>query len=136
MIGYGWLFTAVLVASGLSVVAGNMYGYNRGVRDQEAKYNAAEVKALNALIVANKELIAESNYASQSMREHLAAKLKADEKITKDLQNVLRKTEDLRRTVCDFDADSMQLLREARDRAADSATSGVRRTLPTTRLPQ
>lgn len=136
MIGYGWLFTAVLVASGFSVVAGNMYGYNRGTRDQEAKHQAAEIKSLNALIVANKELINESNYASQAMREHLATRLKADEKITKDLQNVLRKTEALRRSVCDFDADSMRLLREARDRASDAATSGIRRTLPTPSLPQ
>lgn len=130
LVGYGWLSAGIIASAVCGSLLGHWYGYSRGTRDQVAEQNASEVKSLQSIITSSKELVIEANSASLAMRIAANARKKSDEQSTRELKNVLEKSAQDRRLVCDFDDDSMRILREARDRAADAAASGIRGRLP------
>lgn len=132
MIGYGWLMTGVLASAILGTVAGQMYGYSRGQKDAQLVQHKAEVNELNALIVSARTLVDESNHASQAMRQVVSSRMKADEQTTRELKRVLQQTEAVRRAVCNFDDDSMRIIQQARDSAANAAAAGIRGSVPGT----
>ena len=103
-------------------------GYERGagdVRLEVAKQKTREAgDALNQFIAGVKQLTAEANNASNALAAQVAARQAADQQSNRELKNALKKTAS-QRVMCMFDDDVMQLLREARQRAATAATDGL-----------
>ncbi|MDH1962333.1 hypothetical protein N5J21_21850 [Klebsiella quasipneumoniae] len=103
-------------------------GYERGaddVRLEVANQKAREAgDALNQFIDGAKQLTAEANQASNALAAQVAARQAADEQSTREVKNALKKTAS-QRVMCVFDDDVMQLLREARQRAATAAADGL-----------
>lgn len=103
-------------------------GYERGagdvrleVADQKAQQAA---DSLNQFIDGARQLTAEANKASNALAAQVAARQAADQQSTREIKDALKKTAP-QRVMCVFDDDVMQLLREARQRAATAAADGL-----------
>lgn len=119
----------LLAASGLGILWLVWHqGYERGagdVRLEVANQKTREAgDALNQFIDGAKQLTAEANQASNALAAQVAARQAADEQSTREVKNALKKTAS-QRVMCVFDDDVMQLLREARQRAATAAADGL-----------
>ncbi|WBW59813.1 hypothetical protein [Klebsiella electrica] len=103
-------------------------GYERGagdVRLEVANQKTREAgDALNQFIEGAKQLTAEANKASNALAAQVAARQTADEQSNRELKDALKKTAS-QRVMCVFDDGVMQLLREARQRAATAAADGL-----------
>ncbi|MCH5051187.1 hypothetical protein [Pectobacterium aquaticum] len=121
-----YLVWAVLIAG--TVWAIHSSGYESGVADTQLVHSRAETKqaanALNDFIVGTRELTANANLASQQLAQQINARQAADEQSTEAIRAALKKTAELR-VMCEFDADVMQQLDAARERAASAATTGI-----------
>lgn len=80
--------------------------------------------ALNQFIAGAKELTAQANAASQQLAQQIADRAAADNQSTREIRDALKKTAD-RRVNCEFDADVMQQLAAAQQRAATATTNGI-----------
>lgn len=103
-------------------------GYERGagdvrleVADQKAQQAA---DSLNQFIDGARQLTAEANKASNALAAQVAVRQAADQQSTREIKDALKKTAP-QRVMCVFDDDVMQLLREARQRAATAAADGL-----------
>ncbi|MGR9068632.1 hypothetical protein [Klebsiella pneumoniae] len=119
----------LLAASGLGMLwLVWLQGYERGagdVRLEVANQKTREAGyALSQFIAGAKQLTAEANKASNALAAQVAARQAADEQSTREVKNALKKTAS-QRVMCVFDDDVMQLLREARQRAATAAADGL-----------
>lgn len=123
-----YLVWAVLIAG--TVWAIHSSGYERGVADTQLMQSRAETQqaagALNDFIAGTRELTANANLASQQLAQQINARQAADEQSTEAIRAALKKTAE-RRVMCEFDADVMQQLAAARERAATAATTGITR---------
>ncbi|PLD17824.1 MULTISPECIES: hypothetical protein [Enterobacteriaceae] len=103
-------------------------GYERGagdVRLEVANQKTQEAgDALQKFIDGARQLTAEANKASNALAAQVAARQTADEQSTRELKDALKKTAS-QRVMCVFDDGVMQLLREARQRAATAAADGI-----------
>lgn len=103
-------------------------GYERGagdVRLEVANQKTREAgDALQKFIDGARQLTAEANKASNALAAQVAARQTADEQSTRELKDALKKTAS-QRVMCVFDDGVMQLLREARQRAATAAADGI-----------
>ncbi|HCQ7476715.1 hypothetical protein [Klebsiella michiganensis] len=103
-------------------------GYERGagdVRLEVANQRTQEAgDALQKFIDGARQLTAEANKASNALAAQVAARQTADEQSTRELKDALKKTAS-QRVMCVFDDGVMQLLREARQRAATAAADGI-----------
>ncbi|BCZ41311.1 TPA: hypothetical protein K8N54_004824 [Serratia marcescens] len=80
--------------------------------------------ALNQFIAGTKALTAQANAASQQLAQQIADRAAADDQSTREIRDALKKTAG-RRVNCEFDADVMQQLAAAQQRAATATTSGI-----------
>ncbi|WP_113632175.1 hypothetical protein DUT67_14775 [Pectobacterium peruviense] len=127
------VFARYLVWAGLITVTVFMIhsaGYKQGVADTQLTQSSAETQqaagALNDFIAGTRELTANANLASQQLAQQINARQAADEQSTEAIRAALKKTANSR-VMCMFDADVMQQLAAARERAATAATTGITR---------
>lgn len=125
-----WLL-AIVVSSGIAATGGYLRGHQNGVRDTRLATNTQAVTDLTALIDNHRQLIAEANAAGRRLAEQTARREEHDNQTTRELRDALAKTAD-RRVRCVFDADVMQQLARARDRAAQAAATGLHEPVPGT----
>lgn len=123
-----WLLA--LVVTGLACASGGVvYGHAEGAADTKASQDAQSVVDLTKVIDSHKGLIKEAAQASTAMRRAVAQRQNADAKTTQEFAHALSLSA-ADRAGCLFDADSMRRLSEARDRAADAASGGLRGAVP------
>ena len=105
-------------------------GYERGAGDVRLEVANQKTRdagdALNQFIAGAKQLTAQANQASTLLSQQIDARQLADEKSTETIREALKKNA-ASRTGCRFDADVMQELAGARERAATAASSGLTR---------
>ncbi|HAV2045375.1 TPA: hypothetical protein JHJ56_003009 [Raoultella ornithinolytica] len=105
-------------------------GYERGEADvrlevaNQKTQQAAD--SLNQFIDGARQLTAQANQASTLLAQQINARQQADEKSTEAIREALKKNAAIR-AGCRFDADVMQELAGARERAATAASSGLTR---------
>lgn len=105
-------------------------GYERGEADvrlevaNQKTQQAAD--SLNQFIDGARQLTAQANQASSLLAQQINARQQADEKSTEAIREALKKNA-ASRAGCRFDADVMQELAGARERAATAASSGLTR---------
>ncbi|VGA67046.1 hypothetical protein [Klebsiella pneumoniae] len=103
-------------------------GYERGEADvrlevaNQKTQQAAD--SLNQFIDGARQLTAQANQASTLLAQQINARQQADEKSTEAIREALKKNA-ASRAGCRFDADVMQELAGARERAATAASSGL-----------
>ncbi|QLO80476.1 hypothetical protein HV306_26745 [Klebsiella grimontii] len=128
-----WLKIIARYVACAALVLGSVWfiwdqGYQRGAGD--ARIAAADQKtreagdALNQFISGARQLTAEANKASNALAAQVTAWQAADQQSNRELTNALKKTAS-QRVMCVFDDGVMQLLREARQRAATAAADGL-----------
>ena len=109
--------------------SGHAQGIKDGKAQQIARANAQALAEMSQMLESHKSLVAAAGQASKAMRTALAQRAAHDAQTTKEFQHALASTA-ASRAGCVFPADVMRQLSEARDRAAQAATSGVRSALP------
>lgn len=121
-----YLVWAVLIAVTVWMIHSS--GYEQGVADTQLTQSRAETQqaagALNDFIAGARELTANANLASERLSQQVNARQAADEQSTEAIRAALKKTATTR-ILCMFDADVMQQLATARERAASAATTGL-----------
>lgn len=121
-----YLVWAVLIAVTVWMI--HSTGYEQGVADTQLTQSRAETQqaagALNGFIAAAHNLTANANLASERLSKQVNARQAADEQSTEAIRAALKKTATTR-ILCVFDADVMQQLATARERAASAATTGL-----------
>lgn len=123
---------ALFVLAPLMVVAGFLWvvhqAYLKGKTDAQLEYAQEKTResadALQQFINGARLLTAEANRASNALAAQVAARQTADEQSTREIKDALKKTAS-QRVMCVFDDGVMQLLREARQRAATAAADGL-----------
>ena len=129
----------VYVAVALVLLATSWWGarwalnaeYTRGFADATNACQSSNLAALNAQITATQGLVAEAHAASTALSKSIAERQQADAQTTKELRDALSTTAP-DRAGCQYDANSMQHIHTARQRAAQAVTSGIRSALPAT----
>lgn len=111
------------------LTSGHADGLKQGRAEQQAQANAQALADMGQMLESHKSLVAAAGQASKAMRAALAQRAAHDAQTTKEFQHALASTA-ASRAGCVFPADVMQQLTQARDRAAQAATSGVRSALP------
>lgn len=111
------------------LTSGHADGLKQGRAEQQAQANAQALADMGQMLESHKSLVAAAGQASKAMRAALAQRAAHDAQTTKEFQHALASTA-ASRAGCVFPADVMRQLSEARDRAAQAATSGVRSALP------
>lgn len=125
-----WSVAAVLCAAALAWFWGDSRGYDRGRLEVRAEWERdARTRAETALTAVVKGLN-DSTQASREMRTALAGLEGSNSQSTLELKNALKNNRSNSPVLCRFDADSMRILADARDRAAALAAGGVRGALP------
>ncbi|WP_164144200.1 hypothetical protein [Serratia marcescens] len=103
-------------------------GRRKGVSDARLECSQGQTQqaasALNQFIAGTKELTAQANAASQQLAQQIADRAAADNQSTREIRDALKKTAS-RRVNCVFDADVMQQLAAAQQRAAATTTNGI-----------
>ena len=129
----------IAVGSALGWTFGHATGYDsghdEGIKDgkaqQLAQTNAQALASISQMLESHKSLVAAAGQASKAMRAALAQRAAHDAQTTQEFRHALTSSA-ASRAGCVFPADVMQQLTQARDRAAQAATSGVRSALPDT----
>lgn len=120
-----WIITGALVAVATSFIVGRATGYGAGQAAERAKQNQAVIKSLEDIIESSAHLVLQANAASNEMRAATARRAATDRQSTEELRRVLFDTQG-DRMLCRFDADSMRIIRAAREAAANAAAGGIR----------
>lgn len=126
-----WTIAIVLAVAMGAFAAGRVTGHHAGVESQRATHLAETVEELEAIISSSASLILQANKASAAMRASLVRLDAEQRETTKELKDVLFQTRG-DRMLCRFDDDSLRIVRQARERAASAAASGIRGALPAT----
>lgn len=104
------------------------HAYNKGLSDARLECSRGQTRqaadALNQFIAGAKELTAQANAASQQLAQQIVDRAAADNQSTREIRDALKKTASGRAN-CVFDADVMQQLVAAQQRAAAATTSGI-----------
>lgn len=120
---------AIVLALFAAVLAGFLmlrsYYIGVGAAGERAKRTSADLQAVIDMIESHKGLIQAANLASGEMNAAVVKRQAADSKTTRSMKNALAKTAG-DRVDCRFDAASLQHLDDARERAAEAATRGLR----------
>lgn len=126
-----WSIVIILLTGVAAFAIGRGTGYSAGKATQQAQTDRAAVIQLEEIVESSAALVINANAASNAMRAQTAARAAADRKTTKELRDVLELTSG-DRMLCRFDADSMRLIAQARERATQSAAGGIRGAVPST----
>lgn len=105
--------------------------YNRGFSDATNNCQRTSLSVLSDQIAATDRLVAEAHAASTALSKSIADRKQADAQTTKELRDALSISAN-DRVGCQYDANSMQHIHTARQRAAQAVTSGIRSALPAT----
>ncbi len=104
--------------------AGKREGRSAAQLEQSRAETQQAAGALNDFIAGARELTANANLASERLSQQINARQTADEQSTEAIRAALKKTA-VSRVTCVFDADVMQQIAAARERAASAATTGL-----------
>lgn len=103
-------------------------GRKQGLTDARLECSKGETRqvtdTLNQFVTSTQALTAQANAASRQLATQIAARAAADDQSTREFRDVLKKTA-AARVKCVFDADIMQQLTTARERAATAAARGI-----------
>ena len=109
------------------------YFYNNawqlGYAKAQAEQRELDLAALQQQIHASQLLLEQAQATSQAFNQALAARRQADAQSTKEIRHALALTADQRRA-CTYDADSLQHLHAAYQRALEAVTSGLVSPMP------
>ncbi|HBL7015549.1 hypothetical protein AB6V67_12390 [Serratia marcescens] len=128
-----WLKVIVRYVVWSALIFGTLWafydaGRKQGLADAHLECSRGQTHqaadALNQFITGAKELTAQANAASQQLAQQIADRAAADNQSTREIRDALKKTAD-RRVNCEFDADVMQQLAAAQQRAATATTNGI-----------
>ena len=123
-----WSILGGLIGLALAVWYIRDDAYNEGLAAARLECSEGRTQqaadALNQFIAGARQLTTEANKASNALAAQVAARQTADEQSTRELKDALKKTAS-QRVKCVFDDGVMQLLREARERAATAAADGL-----------
>ncbi len=123
-----WSLLGLLVGFAASIWYIRNDSYNDGLAAGRLECSRGQTQqaadALNQCIAGAKELTAQANAASQQLAQQIADRAAADDQSTREIRDALKKTA-ARRVNCEFDADVMQQLAAAQQRAAAAATNGI-----------
>ncbi|WP_420553992.1 hypothetical protein [Neptuniibacter marinus] len=122
--------TAVVLLGGAWIVEyADQSGYERGYAAAVNDSQSDDIATLTTLLETAATQAKHANATSLRL-SHLVQKQAADDaKTTEELRHALSKTS-AERVDCRFSADIMQQLKQARDRAASAATSGITGAMP------
>lgn len=126
-----WMAAIVLAVGVGAFAVGRGTGYSAGKAAQQAKHDSVAVQELKEIVSSSAQLVVQANQASKTMRSAIKSLVTDQRKSTQELRDVLHGTSD-DRLLCRFDADSMHIIRKARDQAAAAAAAGVRSAMPGT----
>lgn len=132
--GLAVVLALVLLFAAISKASHDGYrsGYADGQLAASEKCQHAQLESITAVIDSARGLTAAANEASQQLGRTISARQQADAKATKEIRHALALSVS-QRADCVFDADVMQQLEAARDRAAQAAAGGIRGPVPTPR---
>ncbi|MGW9794830.1 hypothetical protein [Serratia sp. 121840015-1] len=123
-----WSLLGLLIGLAASIWYIRNDSYNDGLAAGRLECSRGQTQqaanALNQFIAGTKALTAQANAASQQLAQQIADRAAADDQSTREIRDALKKTAD-RRVNCEFDADVMQQLTAAQQRAATATTSGI-----------
>ncbi|HFF9504093.1 TPA: hypothetical protein ACGE99_003769 [Serratia marcescens] len=128
-----WLKVIVRYVVWSALIFGTLWafydaGHKQGLADARLECSRSQTRqaadALNQFIAGAKELTAQANAASQQLAQQIADRAAADDQSTREIRDALKKTA-ARRVNCVFDADVMQQLSTAQQRAAAATTNGI-----------
>ncbi|UUE71108.1 hypothetical protein [Pectobacterium aroidearum] len=119
-----WPYLIAVAVALVCYEAGKREGRSAAQLEQSQAEIQQAANALNDFIVGTRDLTANANIASQQLAQQINARQAADEQSTEAIRAALKKTAELR-VMCEFDADVMQQLDAARERAASAATTGI-----------
>lgn len=130
-----WSIAIVLAVGIIAFAAGRGTGYSAGQAAQKASTDSATVKELEGIVSSSAHLILQANGASNAMRSAVAKFSAEQRRSTKELRDVLENTSG-DRLLCRFDADSMRIVRAARENATRAAAGGIRSAVSGTTGPE
>ncbi|MEI7250282.1 hypothetical protein [Pectobacterium versatile] len=119
-----WPYLMAVIVALVCYAAGKREGRSAAQLEQSRTETQQAAGALNDFIAGTRELTANANLASQQLAQQINARQAADEQSTEAIRAALKKTANSR-VICVFDADVMQQLEAARERAAVAATTGI-----------
>jgi transcriptional accessory protein Tex/SPT6 len=103
-------------------------GHKQGLADARLECSKGQTQqaadSLSQFITSTQELTSQANTASRQLAIQIAARAAADDQSSREIRDALKKTA-AARVNCVFDADIMQKLAAARERAATAAASGI-----------
>lgn len=124
------IFLALLVLAVVSFGSGFWLGYGRGDHDRTAVQDHKAVAQFESMLGSIQTEWKAASVESARERQRQAALQAANQKTTRELRDVLKKTS-ADRAGCRFDDDSVQRVQAARDAAASAAANGLRGAVPT-----
>ena len=127
----GWLIAGGLLLAMLTGSVGTWVGYDQGRAAAQAQQDHDTAQALSKSLQQASDAINQANTASNDMRAALNKLQTAQGSSTQELKNALAKNH-ADPVVCRFDADSMRILADARERATQAAAGGVLSAVPAT----
>ncbi|MBW5893130.1 hypothetical protein IM880_12985 [Pectobacterium polaris] len=119
-----WPYLMAVIVALVCYAAGKREGRSAAQLELSQAETKLAVGVLTEFIAGTRELTANANLASQQLALQINARQAADEQSTEAIRAALKKTAELR-VMCVFDADVMQQLEAARERAASAATTGI-----------
>lgn len=129
-----WLIPyGIPLATGVLVVMLFSYFYNnawqQGYSAAQADQRALDLALLQKQTEASKKLLEQAQATSQALNQAINSRRMADAQTTQEIRNALALTAEQRRA-CTYDADSMQHLHNAYQRALQAVTSGLAQPVP------
>ncbi|EMQ4185803.1 TPA: hypothetical protein ACKPVS_001306 [Serratia marcescens] len=123
-----WSLLGLLIGLAASIWYIRNDSYNDGLAAGRLECSRGQTQqaadALNQFIAGTKVLTAQANAASLQLAQQIADRAAADDQSTREIRDALKKTA-ASRVNCVFDADVMQQLTTAQQRAAAATTTGI-----------
>lgn len=104
-------------------------GYSTGFNKAEKACSQQTIEQLSNLLKKSEQLTERANEASKHLSEQVLARQLADSESTREIKNALNKSAH-QRVQCVFDADSLQRITAAYERAAAATSGGIGGTVP------
>lgn len=125
----------VPLAVGVLVVLLFSYFYNgawqQGYAAAQSEQRALDLAQLQQQTQASQQLLEQAQATSQALNQAVNSRRQADAQTTQEIRHALALTAE-QRSACTYDADSLQHLHAAYQRALQAVASGLAHPLPTT----
>lgn len=130
-----WLFPyGLALALGALLYLGFTWMYNNawqdGYRAAQSDQRALDLAQLKQQTQASQQLLEQAQATSQALNQAVNSRRQADAQTTQEIRHALALTAE-QRSACTYDADSLQHLHAAYQRALQAVTSGLANPMPT-----